>query len=130
MLLPNKQLKLRRFLKKSDGFTLIEVLLALALMSLIIAVLTSSFMQIIHTQEMLNGRITAAVLGAGKLAELEQGSEMGNSGTFLEPYQKYRWLSREETLENGSRTIILTVEWDGVNRHKHQKVFQGFIRKQ
>lgn len=107
------------------GMTLLEVILTLALTGVSAAVLVASFMQTIHTREQLNGRVTAQILGAGKLAELAGGGELGNSGVFTEPYQKFRWIAREEKMKNGTSVIFLTVEWSRGNASL-QKTFLGY----
>ena len=112
-------------LKFQQGMTLLEVLLAIALTGISAAVLSASFMHAAHTREQLNGRVTAQILGAGKLAELIAGSELANSGTFPEPYHKYRWTAWEETEENGIRAIRLTVEWRR-NQDLSQKILVGY----
>ncbi len=98
-------------LKSQAGMTLLEVVLALALTGVSATVLVASFMQATHTRDQLNGRVTAQILGAGKLAELTGGSELGNSGTFPEPYQKFKWIAREEKTEIGLHVVWITVEW-------------------
>lgn len=97
--------------KSQAGMTLLEVLLAIALTGVSATVLAASFIQAAYTREQLNGRVTAQVLGNGKLAELTGGSELGNSGVFFEPYQKFSWTSREEKTETGITVVFLTVEW-------------------
>lgn len=97
--------------KSQAGMTLLEVLLALALTGISAAVLGASFIHATHTREQLNGRVTAQILGAGKLSELIAGSELGNSGTFPEPYDKFDWTAREETTESGIHVVSITVEW-------------------
>lgn len=102
------------------GMTLLEVLLALALAGISAAVIGASFIQMTHTREQLNGRVTAQILGAGKLAELAGGSELGNSGVFSEPYQKYKWIASEEKTETGLSIISITVEWKRGNALSHK----------
>ena len=119
----------RNKLNKATGFTLLEVILALALAGIIIAVLATSFQQSTTTQRQLAGRVTAAVLGQGKLAELEHGSEAALSGDFLPPYQNYKWSAQEETVGEEMVLITLTLEWRDAYAALHQKVFKGYRRK-
>lgn len=105
--------------------TLLEVVITVALTGISAAVLVASFMQTAYTREKLNGRVTAQILGAGKLAELTGGSELGNSGVFPEPYQKFKWTAQEETIDAGITAILLTVEWSRGNELA-QKTFQGY----
>jgi prepilin-type N-terminal cleavage/methylation domain-containing protein len=110
----------------ADGFTMIEVMLALVLAGLAIAVLGGAFAQATHLQKGLEGRTTAIALGQSKLAELEAGSEVGSSGDFPEPFREYHWNSQEEANGNGAK-ITLTVEW-GDNRASipRHKEFEGW----
>jgi len=113
---------------KTSGFSLIEVLVAITLSGTILAVLVSSFMQSAFTQQKIAGRLVATIIGAGKLAELEQGSEMGLSGNFLAPYQDYQWYATEENASDDSVMISLTVEWKegGISTNVHQMSFKSF----
>ncbi|NLY74817.1 MAG: hypothetical protein GX075_05900 [Firmicutes bacterium] len=111
--------------KFQSGMTLFEVLMALTLTGLSGAVLAASFAQSAHTRRLLEGRVTAQILGIGKIAEIINGSELGNSDYFPEPYRKYRWIAREEELENGLTAILLTVEWSRGNE-KFQKTLVGY----
>lgn len=113
---------------KTGGFSLVEVLIALVLAGTVLSILASSFMQSAFTQQKIAGRVSAAIIGAGKLAELEQGSELSLSGDFLPPYQNYYWFASEETAPDDSVIITLTVEWkDGGSKNNvHQIFFKGF----
>lgn len=99
--------------------------MALTLTGLSGAVLAASFAQSAHTRRLLEGRVTAQILGIGKIAEIINGSELGNSDYFPEPYRKYRWIAREEELENGLTAILLTVEWSRGNE-KFKKTLVGY----
>ena len=108
-----------------SGMTLLEVLLTLALTGMSAGVLVAVFMQTVHTREQLNGRVTAQIMGASKLAELGGRGELGNSGVFPEPYQRFRWVAQEDRLDGGTLAISLTVEWSRGN-DLAQKTFRGF----
>ena len=107
------------------GMTLLEVLRTLALTGISAGVLVAVFMQTAYTREHLNGRVTAQILGASKLAELGGRGEMGNSGEFFEPYRKYSWTAQEEKLDGGVTAIFLTVEWSRGN-DLSQKTFRSY----
>ena len=113
------------FRSDEAGMTLLEVLLTLALTGMSAGVLIAVFMQTAHTREQLSGRVTAQILGASKLAELAGGSELGNSGDFLEPYEKFSWMAQEDKLEGGTSVIFLTIEWSRGN-DLSQKEFRGY----
>jgi prepilin-type N-terminal cleavage/methylation domain-containing protein len=113
---------------KTGGFSLLEVLIALVLAGTVLTILASSFIQSAFTQQKIGGRITAAIIGAGKLAELEQGSELSLSGDFLPPYQDYNWFASEETAPDESIILTLIVEWKdgGSGKNVHQIFLKGF----
>lgn len=114
--------------RKTGGFSLLEVLIAIVLSGTVLTILASSFIQSAYTQQKIGGRVTAVILGAGKLAELEQGSELSLSGDFLPPYQNYNWYAGEETAPDESIILNVVVQWkDGVNdKNVHEFVIRGF----
>lgn len=114
-----------QFRSGEAGMTLLEVLLTLALTGMSAGVLIAVFLQTSHTREQLNGRVTAQILGASKLAELAGGSELSNHGVFSEPYEKFSWTAQEDKLEGGTSVIFLTIEWSRGN-DLAQKKFRGY----
>lgn len=92
------------------------------------SVLVVSFTQSAFTQQKIGGKVTALIIGNGKLAELERGNELALSGDFPEPYRNYTWSATEETADDESVLITLTVEWkEGRNiSNVHQLTFKGF----
>jgi len=104
--------------KCHEGFTLLEVIIALSLAGVVIAVLSGAMLQTVYTQKLLAGRGTALMLGQGKLAELEQNVDPNSSGEFTKPYQGYKWRAVEA--DDGA-AIILTVEWRN-SYAKHQEI--------
>jgi prepilin-type N-terminal cleavage/methylation domain-containing protein len=108
------------------GYSLLEVLVALALAGLTTGTIALAWQQSIHLQSLLDGRVTATVLGMSKLAELEAGSEKLSSGEFPPPYERYRWIAQEEGTASGSTVVNLTIKWSGGNHHPQQKMFRGF----
>jgi prepilin-type N-terminal cleavage/methylation domain-containing protein len=111
----------------NKGFTLVETIMAVTLAGLTIAVLATSFINAVHLQKILEGRVTVIVLGESKLAELIGESEKSGSDVFPKPYANYKWLSQEETCEDGSTKITLTVDWgDGHGGPTNSRTFQGY----
>lgn len=113
---------------KTGGFSLLEVLIALMLAGTVLTILATSFTQSAFTQQKISGRVIAAIIGAGKLAELEQGSELSLSGDFAEPYKNYNWFCAEETAPDDSVILTLIVEWrdGGAKNNVHQIFLKGF----
>jgi prepilin-type N-terminal cleavage/methylation domain-containing protein len=112
--------------KTQSGFTLLETVAAVALAGLMIGILGQVLLQCTYTQKQLAGRVTAAVLGAGKLAELARQADSGNIGEFPEPYRQYRWSCRTDTLGNGLEKLELTVEWSGQNGVSQKRTWQRY----
>lgn len=113
-------------LLQMSGFTLFEVLIALSLAGLVIGVLAESFNHSRFMQQHLEGRITALVLGEGKLAELAQDSEPASSGEFARPYNDFKWVAQEESAENGTKVIKLMVEWHRGQAAPERLSFTGY----
>jgi prepilin-type N-terminal cleavage/methylation domain-containing protein len=107
------------------GMTLLEVLAALVLAGIVLAVLQTSLAQSVFTQSSLSGRLAVISLGESKLAELEVGAEPASSGEFPAPYQKLSWRAFEETDNAGMIRITLTVEWRDPSGALRQKPFYG-----
>jgi prepilin-type N-terminal cleavage/methylation domain-containing protein len=107
--------------KTRAGFTLLETVAAVSLAGVVIAILVQVFVQSIYTQKQLAGRVTAVILGAGKLNELVRQAETAAFGVFPVPYQHYRWECRTERQAGGLEKLELVVEWsekDGLLRKK------------
>jgi type II secretion system protein I len=111
---------------QETGFTLLEVLIAITITGLLIAVFTSAFVQITQNQSLLKERMTAVMIGRGKLAELIYGSEIGLSGDFAEPYQRYQWIATEESLSDGYQKIDFIVKWRDDRGFSHQTILVGY----
>lgn len=99
--------------------------MALTLAGVLFASISGFFRQTIYNQKQLNAKVTAMVLGQGKLAELICGGEPGMSGDFPAPYQQYHWSAAEETTAGGD-TITLTVEWRDGNALRQETTFTGY----
>ncbi|HEX3046449.1 MAG TPA: prepilin-type N-terminal cleavage/methylation domain-containing protein [Bacillota bacterium] len=120
---------LRQKGKRDQGFTLIEVVVAITLAGLVTASIAGLFAQSAFTQHNVNQRVTALIIGAGKLAEIEYNSEQGSSGNFPAPYQSFNWFVYEETGDNDVKTLILTVEWkEGKGDQPRQVILRDYRR--
>lgn len=108
------------------GFTLFEVIVALMVLALAVSALLGSFRQLVYTEEQLNGRVTALIIGRGKLAELERGSEKGSSGVFPIPYSQFSWSCRGETSADGGSRLVLTLKWRNRNGLSQEESFSGY----
>lgn len=108
------------------GFTLLETVAATALAGLVIAVLGQVFIQSAHTQKLLNGRVTAMLLGSSKLNEVVRQAEPNSSGTFLPPYQDYHWECQTQKGDGGVEKLEFVVKWGEEAGEIHTKTLQYF----
>ena len=113
-------------IRPDQGFTLIEVMAALCLTGIAAIAIIGCFHQIAFTQAQLNGRVTAAIVGEGKLEEILAGDEAGVSGLFLPPHAGFSWFSREETMDDGAIMVTVTVEWREGNVPLQKLSLQGY----
>jgi prepilin-type N-terminal cleavage/methylation domain-containing protein len=103
----------------SRGFTLVEVLVTMALMAAILPVAMRGISIAITTAAASRHRVEAATLGQAKLTEIValstiqlDSSQLGSSGDFGEAYPTYTWSSRivdDPTV--GVTHVTLTVNW-------------------
>jgi type II secretory pathway pseudopilin PulG len=109
------------------GFSLLEVVAVIAMTGVITAALVNSYIQTSYTQHQLTGRVTALVLGEGKLAEILSGSEQANYGEWpdRDSNRTYHWRVQKETGDNELILVTLTVEWRGRNGSLRHKTFEG-----
>jgi prepilin-type N-terminal cleavage/methylation domain-containing protein len=112
--------------KTQSGFSLLETIVAVTVAGMVLGVLVQTFLQSAYTQKQLAGRVTAVVLGSGKLAELAAQAETSTSGIFPAPYQRYRWSCRTVTADNGVAKRELVVEWSGTNGSSQRKSLQQY----
>lgn len=112
--------------ESSGGFTLLEVLIAITITGLVIAVLSNALIQNTQNQHLLQERQIALVLGRSKLSEIIYNSESGTFGIFDDPYKKFHWYASSENLPDGYAKITLSVEWRDVRARSHQTVLIGY----
>lgn len=101
------------------GFTLVEVLVTMALMAAVLPVAMRGIQIAISTASTSRHRVEAATLGQAKLTEIVamstiqlDSTELGSSGDFGEAYPGYTWESR--TVDDPTVTIThvtMTVHW-------------------
>ncbi len=107
---------------KDTGFTLLEVMVALALMGIaLVAILRSLAMSVDVSNESKNISI-ATLLAKGKMAELESLGfpDVGEaSGDFGEESPGFRWERRvSETGVEDLRKVVVRVLWQGDGNDK------------
>ncbi len=92
------------------GFTLLEVLAALVLLSLVLSWLIPAFIQILDSNTKAEHQLEAYLLGYGKLEEIIGRAETAQEGRFPPPWSGYNWYYQEEKNEE-LLSQTLTVKW-------------------
>lgn len=100
------------------GFTLLEIMVALAIISVALVALLALGNRSIATHARLQQLTQATLLAQQKLATAEVDARLGRleqlrqEGVFPEPYAAYRWrLEFADTPLPTIRTVTVTVAW-------------------
>ena len=97
------------------GFTLLEVMIALAIVSIALIALLGLSQRNILTSERMQQMTRATLLAKQKMAEIEHGIQSGldaNKGSFPSPNQQFNWRVRyTPTPLSGVKQIDLSVLW-------------------
>lgn len=111
-------------MKKNDlGFTLLEVVVALAILAIALTALLSLRNRDIALEAHARHLVTATSLAKQKLEELSrvvQANRLESSGNFGEQYPGYVWNQQiQPTLMPAWREITVTVSWpEGARREQ------------
>lgn len=113
--------------KKSQrsGFTLLEIMIALAIVSIAMVSLLALANRSIGVHDRLQRMTTATLLAQQKMAETELNSEQGTAvgtglqGVFSNPHADYRWqIAYEDTPLPSIKMVTVTVLWGDVERNE------------
>ena len=114
-------------LKKSQrgGFTLLEIMIALAIVSIAMVSLLSLANRSIGVHDRLQRITTATLLAQGKMAETELSARHGAlqeaevQGEFSEPYTAYRWqITYADTPLPSVQMVTVKVLWGDEERNE------------
>ncbi|MBU4425857.1 MAG: prepilin-type N-terminal cleavage/methylation domain-containing protein [Proteobacteria bacterium] len=130
----------RKQKRKSFGFTLLEVMVAMAIIAIALTAVLGSQSQSVSLASEAKFNTTAPLLAQSKIAEIEvaeQGALAGDSGDFGEDFPGYTWeLSVEditfEEPENVSdllKRIDLKVSWGGEELYQYRLRLYRFFPK-
>ena len=101
--------------KRKEGFTLLETLASLAILSIGLIAVVKSFSISIQANDYTQGLTIATFLAQGKIAELETTPQtiLGTeTGDFGEDYPNYRWETEVNFTENDRiQEAVVTVFW-------------------
>ena len=108
-----------------QGFTLLEVMIALAIVSIALVSLLSLSNRSISVQERLQRETQATLLAQhimsreGVLATGKSGGWQEQEETFEEPFSEYRWqVSYQDTIIPQVKQVTVSVLWGEADRNE------------
>jgi prepilin-type N-terminal cleavage/methylation domain-containing protein len=104
-----------RTIRRKSGFTLLEVLVSLAILSATLILAYQVISGAVAAQERSEGWTKAALLGEAKVRELIDGfpEVQETQGAFPPPDDRYSWkLSVRQAMHEDAREIELEVSWE------------------
>ncbi len=127
-----------RSVSGSDGFTLIEVLISLAIMAIVLVAVFKLHAQSISMSAAARFHTTAALLSQTKLTEITTtplAELMSNSGDFAQPFAGYRWQSVIEDVAANDlgpvggqlKEINIAIVF-GANQHRYHLTTHHFFQ--
>ena len=112
------------------GFTLLEVMVALAIIAMVLVVMLGLVQRNILTNERLQKMTRATLLAKQKMAEVENKMIPADQiqGTFDEPNQEFTWhIVYTPTPITGIQQIDLSVIW-GAEKENEQVTLISFLK--
>lgn len=108
-----------------SGFTLLEIMIALAIVSIAMVSLLALANRSIGVHDRLQRMTTATLLAQQKMAETELNAEQGTAvetelqGVFSDPHADYRWqIAYAETPLPSIKMVTVTVLWGDEERNE------------
>ena len=112
-------------ISQRSGFTLLEIMIALAIVSIAMISLLSLVNRSIGVHDRLQRITSATLLAQHKMAETEVNARNGSlagaetEGVFDSPYDEYRWrITFAETPLPSIRLVTITVLWGDEERNE------------
>ncbi len=112
-----RPLTLRSLSEKKDGFTLVEILVTLAIMTAVLPALLQAFASASRNQGLSDNSTTALYLLKFRMAEIEMGGypDVGENSDEFGENTRYRWNSVVEDVDSEEvenvRRVLVTVTW-------------------
>ncbi len=121
-------------MKKQNGFTLIEVLITMAIFSIGILALTAMQISGMNSNQFARTLATASTLAGDKIEKIML---IGNDNTILDPGEHFdppnthnegqieytlKWFVTDDVPAGGSKQIDITVLWSFNGKNKELKV--------
>ncbi|MFH1062883.1 MAG: type II secretion system protein [Candidatus Omnitrophota bacterium] len=111
--------------KNQKGFTLLEVMLSLAIISISLMVIIYSFSQAITAKAAVSNYTKAMFLSQKKLFDLSFSNlrTVENQGQFLEPFEQFKWqIKTDRTNFSNLAKVDLIIEWQQQGKSKNLQV--------
>ncbi len=121
-----------------SGFTLLEVMVAMAIIATALTAVLGSQSQSLSLASEAKFRTTAAFLAQGKMAEIEAEKAdnlTSDSGDFGEEFSGYRWdlsvndatFDEPENVSDHLKQIDLTIFWEGHDKYEYGLRLYKFV---
>jgi len=125
---------------ETSGFTLLEVMVAMAIIAIALTAVLGSQSQSLSLASEAKFSTTAAFLAQGKMAEIEAEKPedlTSDSGDFGEDFPGYRWdktvndvtLDEPEGVSDHLKQIDLTVSWEEHDQYRYSLKLYRFSQK-
>src|SRR5690554_3912097 len=102
-----------RIMKAEDGFTLMEVLIAVVILAVGFSILIQGYTLIMDSIEKQRDYDYLLNCIEGKLIEVANGLELSPNGYFEHDGRECRWNTVERDMEDGLSEISIKIEWSG-----------------
>jgi len=123
---------------KSSGFTLLEVMVAMAIIAIALTAVLGSQSQSLSLASEAKFSTTATFLAQGKMAEIEAEKPenfTSDTGDFGEDFSGYRWdlrvsdvtFDEPEGVSDHLKQIDLTISWEGHDQYKYRLRLYRFV---
>ena len=129
-----------QYSKRNTGFTLLEVMIAMAIIAITLVVVFGSQSQSLSLANEAKFNTTAALLAQGKMAEIEILSPedlVSDSGDFGEDFPGYIWQlsvgdvmsDRAENVSDHLKKIDLSISWGEDGQYQYRIRLYRFMPK-
>ncbi|MBU1044170.1 MAG: prepilin-type N-terminal cleavage/methylation domain-containing protein [Candidatus Omnitrophica bacterium] len=111
--------------RNKKGFTLLEVMLALSIISISLVVIINSFSQAIAVKSAVSNYTKAMFLSQKKLFEININnlSTVEKQGKFIQPFEQFNWqINSDSTNFSELAKVDLTIEWNQQGKSKNIQV--------
>lgn len=116
-------------INKEEGFTLIEVIIAMVIMGIGFSIFIQGFMEINNGLENKLNYTYLSNWATIKLDELESQIELNGHGSFKYREQLYKWHIEEAYINPKLKKLKIVISWKASNRRKKYSLSRVVINK-